>query len=161
MAALQRQQSATSLVKLLRDPLGYLWRYGFGWNEPKETEAPLLLDALAFGNLLHDALRAAVTRLEDTVPGGFASAAPQQIRDTLGSALDEVAAEWELSQPTPPPVIWRRKLQDIHDLAFVALTHGGIAQWQSSRLLTGRPRVRFPVPLPIWPMSYSGNTPPS
>jgi hypothetical protein len=30
MAALQRQQSATSLVKLLRDPLGYLWRYGFG-----------------------------------------------------------------------------------------------------------------------------------
>jgi PD-(D/E)XK nuclease superfamily len=122
VAALQRQQSATSLVKLLRDPLGYLWRYGFGWNEPRETEDPLLLDALAFGNLLHDALRAAVTRLEVSLPGGFASAAPQQIRDTLASALDEVAAEWELSQPTPPPVIWRRKLQDIRDLAFVALT---------------------------------------
>ena len=40
-----------------------------------------------------------------------------------------------------------------------AAHYGGIAQWQSSRLLTGRPRVRFPVPLPIWPASYSGNTP--
>jgi hypothetical protein len=122
MAALQRQQSATSLVKLLRDPLGYLWRYGFGWNEPRETEDPLLLDALAFGNLLHDALRAAVTRLEVSQPGGFASATPQEISDALDSALSTVAAEWEQSQPTPPPVIWRRKLQDIRDLAFVALT---------------------------------------
>jgi hypothetical protein len=122
MAALQRQQSATSLVKLLRDPLGYLWQYGFGWNEPSETEDPLLLDALAFGRLLHDALRAAVTRLEALQPGGFASAAPQEIRDALDSALNTVAAEWEQSQPTPPPVIWRRKLQDIRDLAIVALT---------------------------------------
>jgi hypothetical protein len=94
MAALQRQQSATSLVKLLRDPLGYLWRYGFGWNEPRETEDPLLLDALAFGNLLHDALRAAVPRLEVSQPGGFASAAPQEISDALDSALNIVAAEW-------------------------------------------------------------------
>ena len=90
-AALQRQQSATSLVKLLRDPLGYLWRYGFGWNEPSETEDPLLLDALAFGNLLHATLQAAVTRLETSQPGGFASAAPQEIRAALDSALNTVA----------------------------------------------------------------------
>src|SRR5271170_1669444 len=45
IGALQRQQSATSLVKLLRDPLGYLWQYGFYWEEPGETEDPLLLDA--------------------------------------------------------------------------------------------------------------------
>jgi PD-(D/E)XK nuclease superfamily len=122
LAALQRQQSATSLVKLLRDPLGYLWQYGFGWTEPSETEDPLLLDPLAFGKLLHDALRAAVTRLEALQPGGFASAAPQEISDALDSALDTVAAEWEQSQPTPPPVIWRRKLQDIRELAIVALT---------------------------------------
>jgi PD-(D/E)XK nuclease superfamily len=122
MAALQRQQSATSLVKLLRDPLGYLWQYGFGWTEPSETEDPLLLDALAFGKLLHDVLRAAVTRLETLQPGGFASAAPQEIRDALDSTLDTVAAEWEQSRPIPPPVIWRRKLQDIRDLAIIALT---------------------------------------
>ena len=122
MAALERQQSATSLVKLMRDPLGYLWRYGFGWSEPGETEDPLLLDALAFGNLLHDALRAAVNRLEALLPGGFASAASQEMRVALDGALNTVAAEWEQSQPTPPPVIWRRKLQNIRDLAIVALT---------------------------------------
>ena len=64
VGALQRQQSATSLVKLLRDPLGYLWQYGFHWDQPSETEDPLLLDALAFGNLVHATLQTAVTRLE-------------------------------------------------------------------------------------------------
>ena len=43
LAALQRRQSATSLVKLLRDPLGYLWQYAFRWEQPSETEDPLLL----------------------------------------------------------------------------------------------------------------------
>jgi hypothetical protein len=122
LGAIQRQQSATSLVKLLRDPLGYLWRYGFGWNEPSETEDPLLLDALAFGNLLHDTLRATVTRLEASRSGGFGSAAPQEMLAALDSSLDTVAAEWEQSRPTPPPVIWRRKLREIRDLAIVALT---------------------------------------
>ena len=120
--ALQRQQSATSLVTLLRDPLGYLWRYGFGWIEPSETEDPLLLDALAFGNLLHATLQAAVTSVEASRPGGFGAASSQEMCAALDSALDTVAADWEQSQPTPPPVIWRRKLQDIRDLAIVALT---------------------------------------
>jgi hypothetical protein len=118
--ALERQQSATSLVKLLRDPLGYLWRYAFHWNQPSETEDPLLLDALAFGNLVHATLQAAVTRLEAS--GSFASAPPHDIEAALDSVLDIVATDWEQSQPTPPPVIWQRKLQDIHDLAFAALT---------------------------------------
>ncbi len=120
VGALQRQQSATSLVKLLRDPLGYLWQYGFGWNEPSETEDPLLLDALAFGNLVHAALQTAVSRLE--VSGGFSSATVRAIETALDSALETVATDWEQSQPTPPPVIWRRKLQDIRNLALVALT---------------------------------------
>jgi hypothetical protein len=118
--ALQRQQSATSLVKLLRDPLGYLWQYGFHWDQPSETEDPLLLDALAFGNLVHATLQTAVTRLEASV--SFASATPHDIGAALESALDTVATDWEQSQPTPPPVIWRRKLQDIRNLAFAALT---------------------------------------
>ena len=120
VGALQRQQSATSLVKLLRDPLGYLWQYGFGWNEPSETEDPLLLDALAFGNLVHAALQTAVSRLEAS--GGFAAAPPRAMETALDSALETVATDWEQTQPTPPPVIWRRKLQDIRNLALIALT---------------------------------------
>jgi hypothetical protein len=120
VGALQRQQSATSLVKLLRDPLGYLWQYGFRWDEPGETEDPLLLDPLAFGNLVHATLQAAVTPLEAS--GGFAAATSHDMGRALDSALEAVAADWERSQPTPPPVIWRRKLQDIRDLALAALT---------------------------------------
>jgi hypothetical protein len=120
VGALQRQQSATSLVKLLRDPLGYLWQYGFGWHEPSETEDPLLLDALAFGNLVHAALQTAVSCIEAS--GGFSLATIRAIETALDSALETVATDWEQSQPTPPPVIWRRKLQDIRTLALVALT---------------------------------------
>jgi PD-(D/E)XK nuclease superfamily protein len=121
-AALRRQQSATSLVKLLRDPISYLWQYGFGWAAPSETEEPLLLDPLAFGNLLHATLQDAVTRLEASQPGGLGSASHHAICAALDNALATVAADWEEFQPTPPPLIWRRKLQDIRELAIVALT---------------------------------------
>jgi hypothetical protein len=168
MAALDRQQSATSLVKLLRDPLGYLWRYGFGWTEPSETEDPLLLDALAFGNLLHAALQTAVTNLEASRPGGFGAATSQELRAALDSALEMVAADWEQSQPTPPPVIWRRKLQDICDLAAIALTFEepslpGQRSWAEipfggdhhARNLTPEQRARLPWD-PLTPVVIPG-----
>jgi hypothetical protein len=65
-------------------------------------------------------LQEAVTGLEGV--GGFAAATAQDIKAALDSALAIVAIEWEQSQPTPPPVIWQRKLQDVRDLAFAALT---------------------------------------
>ena len=73
LRALDRRQSASSLAQLLRDPLGYLWQYGFGWSAPDETDEPLTLDPLAFGNLLHEILQGAIGLLEEK-PGGFASA---------------------------------------------------------------------------------------
>ena len=62
LQALYRTQSASSLVRLLRDPLGYLWTYGFRWQAASETEEPMTLDALAFGELLHEFLQEAVIR---------------------------------------------------------------------------------------------------
>jgi hypothetical protein len=110
IAALNRRQSATSLAKLLRDPLGYLWTYGFRWDEPKETEEPLVLDALAFGNLL-EAMR----------PGGFGTGDGAAISNAIDAALREVAGDWERRYPIPPPIIWHRKLQDVQALAAAAL----------------------------------------
>jgi len=122
IAALDRRQSATSLAKLLRDPLGYLWTYGFRWEEPQETEEPLLLDALSFGTLLHSLLEAAVNRLEASGSGGLGTADAGAISTALDAALAAVAADWERRSPVPPPFIWRRKLQDIRALAAAALT---------------------------------------
>jgi hypothetical protein len=123
IASIDRRQSTTSLVKLLRDPLGYLWTYGFRWEEPLETEEPLLLDALAFGNLLHGTLERTVSQLEATRQGGLGVANDDVISGVVDLALDAVAADWERRCPTPPPVIWRRKLEDIRVLAFAALTY--------------------------------------
>ncbi len=123
VASLNRRQSATSLTKLLRDPLGYLWTYGFLWQEPDETEEPLQLDPLAIGNILHATLERAVSGLELAKPGGFGTADDASIAAAVGKALDAVAREWERTRPIPPPVIWERKLYDIRTLAVAALEY--------------------------------------
>lgn len=120
--ALDRWQSASSLVKLLRDPLGYLWTYGFRWSAPEETDEPLTLDALAFGALLHNILQEAVTRLEEARPGGFAAASAEEIEQVTRKAADQVRARWDDSRPVPPPVVWGRKCKEAEAMARDALT---------------------------------------
>lgn len=121
--ALNRRQSASSLVKLLRDPLGYLWTYGFGWSEPEETDEPLTLDALAFGNLLHEVLQETVAQIETALPGALASASAEEVRGAIDRASSNVAARWAEALPVPPPIIWERKCAEAADLAETALSH--------------------------------------
>ena len=123
LRALDRRQSASSLVKLLRDPLGYLWTYGFGWSEPEETDEPLTLDALAFGNLLHEILEDVVSQLEIAGPGGFARASSAEVTRAIESASDRVSARWEETRPVPPPVVWQRKRAEAVQLARTALSY--------------------------------------
>jgi hypothetical protein len=123
LRALERRQSASSLTKLLRDPLGYLWMYGFGWSAPQETDEPLTLDALTFGNLLHEILQKSVMGLEATKLGGFGQASGETIRRAIADARTAVANRWENSVPVPPPVIWQRKCEEAAALAEKALTH--------------------------------------
>ena len=120
--ALDRRQSASSLVKLLRDPLGYLWTYGFGWRAPEETDEPLTLDPLAFGNLLHEILQQTVTRLEGAGAGGFTAASAEEIAEAIRQAADKVRARWDESRPVPPPVVWVRKRAEAEVFAQKALT---------------------------------------
>ena len=123
LRALNRRQSASSLVKLLRDPLGYLWTYGFGWSEPEETDEPLTLDPLAFGNLLHEVLQETVTVLEASRQEGLAGASAAEVRQAIDSASSRVAARWTETLPVPPPIIWQRKCAEAADLAETALSH--------------------------------------
>jgi hypothetical protein len=123
LRSLDRRQSATSLVKLLRDPLGYLWTYGFGWSETEETDEPLTLDALAFGSLLHEILEETVTQLERIRAGGFSGASLQEIGDAVEIVVGVVDSRWKESRPVPPPAVWKRKLAEAAELALVALSH--------------------------------------
>ena len=122
LRALYRTQSASSLVRLLRDPLGYLWTYGFGWKAPHDTDEPLTLDPLAFGNLLHEFLQEAVTRIEGAEAGGIASASRGHIECKVEAASNVVAERWASDRPIPPPLIWQRKCEEARELAVAALT---------------------------------------
>ena len=121
LKSLERIQSASSLSKLLRNPLGYLWRYGFGWSMPSETDDPLTLDAQSFGTLLHETLQGAVGLLE-TQPGGFAAADSGAIKKAIEESCTAVAERWMETRPVPPPIVWQRKLDEAQGLANVALS---------------------------------------
>ncbi len=119
-AILERTQSASSLRMLLRNPLGFVWRYGLRWDVPESGDDPLTLDALAMGNLVHQTLDCALRTLE--MDGGLASASEQRIAAAVDGAAAEVAREWESDQGVPPPVIWRRTLDEVRALGSRTLT---------------------------------------
>ncbi|MEN7528653.1 PD-(D/E)XK nuclease family protein [Cupriavidus sp. DL-D2] len=120
-AALARTQSASSLSRLLRNPLSFVWQYAFGWRAPQSGSEPIVLDALSFGNLVHLVLDRAVHALEGG--GSLAAASSAAIDAAVAAAVQEAAAQWEVEAPVPPAVIWRRTLDEARTLASLALRH--------------------------------------
>lgn len=119
--AVGRVHSATSLRLLLRDPFSFMARYALGWKEPVRDETPFELDALAFGDLLHQVLQAAVVDLEGH--GGFATATTADLERAIAAATAAVAEAWAAARPVPPPVLWSARLQEVRELATAALAH--------------------------------------
>jgi len=122
LAILGRTQSASSLRRLLRNPLSFVWVYGFGWREPQSSAEPLVLDALGTGDLVHMVLDRALRDLE--TGGGLATANTETVEAAVARAAQAVAADWESERPVPPAVIWARTLDDARMLAGRALSYG-------------------------------------
>ncbi|TXG85106.1 MAG: PD-(D/E)XK nuclease family protein [Sphingomonadales bacterium] len=122
LAILDRTQSASSLRRLLRNPLSFVWVYAFGWREPQSSAEPLVLDALGIGDLVHMVLDRALRDLE--TGGGLASADTGTIDAAVAQAAQAVAADWESERPVPPAVIWGRTLDDASVMAGRALSYG-------------------------------------
>ncbi len=118
-AILDRTQSASSLRMLLRNPLGFVWRYGLHWDAPESGDDPLTLDALAMGSLVHQTLDRALRTLE--ADGSLANASEKRIAATVDAAVADVAGSWEAEQAVPPPVIWHRTLDEVRTLGSRAL----------------------------------------
>lgn len=118
-AVLDRVQSATSLSQLLRNPMGFVWRYALRWRLPDSSEDPLVLDALATGGLVHQTLHQALQILEAS--GGLAGANQPDIAMAVQRATAEVAGSWESAKAIPPRVIWERTLEDVNTLGINAL----------------------------------------
>jgi hypothetical protein len=130
LAILGRTQSASSLKLLLRNPLGFVWRYGMRLRMQEGGTDPLVLDALGMGDLVHMVLDHALQRLEAS--GGLATANESMVAEAVDHAAAMVAGTWERERAVPPAVIWRRTLDEARNLSSFALIHG------SERLPGGR-----------------------
>lgn len=121
-AAITRAHSATSLRRMLTDPLGFVWGYALGWKPPSalSQEEPLALDNLTYGILVHELLRETAASLESN--DGFAATTPTQVESALAEAARRIALDWELTKPLPPSLLWQRTLTEARDIALSALT---------------------------------------
>lgn len=121
LAVLDQVQSASSLRLLLRNPLGFVWRYAIRLRMPESGTDPLVLDALGTGELVHTTLELALRRLE--AAGGLSTADTGQIASVVEDAARDVAAVWEGERALPPALIWRWSVDEARHLARSALTH--------------------------------------
>ena len=118
---LTRPQSASSLKRLLRNPLSFVWAYAFKWREPQSSADPLVLEPLDVGDFVHIVLDHALRDIEGS--GGLASAEIEAIVAAVNRATEFVAKDWENKRPVPPSVIWKRTLEDVRLLAGRALRY--------------------------------------
>jgi hypothetical protein len=120
--ALTRLHSATSLKRLVRDPLGFLWRYAIGMRAVPLAQQPLSLDPLIFGELVHEVLRRTVDALEPDP--GFVQSSHDQIEIALSAALAHIREQWPLERPVPPALLWGHTLDEAARRALRGLTTG-------------------------------------
>lgn len=113
-------QSPTSLTRLLRDPLGFVWQYALGWHAPEDRERPLTLSPDEFGRLVHELLRRAVDALEPAP--GFTVARPEEIEEALDAAVQHVTAAWPLERPVPPQLLWINTVRQAAVMTRAGLT---------------------------------------
>jgi hypothetical protein len=118
--ALSMPQSATSLRRLLRDPLGFVWLRALGMTAPELAVEPLQLDPVTFGDLVHELLRFAIERIEPTP--GLVGATPEEIDNALEAAASDIAARWPLTQAVPPRLLWLDTIEEARRRARRGLT---------------------------------------
>jgi hypothetical protein len=117
--ALDRTHSATSLKSLLRNPLGFTWKYALHWREPDRAEEAMDLDAMQFGGLVHEILDDALLGIEEA--GGLGTAGKATIAKAVAAARQKIAARWEAEQPVPPALLWALRLDEAEEMAVTAL----------------------------------------
>lgn len=118
--ALARVHSATSLKRLVRDPLGFIWRYAVGMRAVPLAQQPLALDPLMFGELVHELLRRTVDALEPNP--GFVRASRDEIEIALSAARDAVREQWPVERPVPPSLLWLHTLEEAMRRSLRGLT---------------------------------------
>ena len=108
--AITRTHSSTSLRRLLRDPQGFLWKYGLDLFAPRWATRPLELEPAIFGELVHALIKQTIDLLHPQP--GLAGATSDQIKLAIRDAARLIQDEWPLTRPVPPTLLWRYTLED-------------------------------------------------
>jgi len=143
--SLGQTQSPTSLRRMLRDPLGFVWRYALGWDTAPQEEPPLELDGAAFGLLVHELLRRAVDALGPA--GAFSRAALHEVEAAVAGAKKTIIEDWPLERSVPPRLLWEHTVETAAALSLAALTFDGPFQ-PGTRSWTELPFGEPEPPLP-------------
>lgn len=113
LKALESVQSASSLAALIRQPLGFVWRYALRVADPYEEAESLVLDNLAFGSLFHEIVNHAIEAQRKDPALDIAAAT---------ELASKIANErWLVEEHTPPLLVWRRQLETAGNIAELAL----------------------------------------
>ena len=118
-AILERTQSASSLRMLLRNPLGFRMALRARLARARERGRSAGPRSPSHGQLVHQTLDGALRMLEED--GGLAGASEKRSGRPWMPPATEIAASWEAGQAVPPPVIWRRTLDEVCALGSRAL----------------------------------------
>jgi len=120
LISLARRQSPTSLSRLLRQPIGFVWRYALGIRDFNKDSESLVLDHLAVGAILHEIVNRVLLEMQKN---------PESSKPvTLLNASSEVGADWLQNKATPPKRIWESEMEDIRTNAASALEITEIAE---------------------------------
>ena len=125
LRAFARRHSASSLTLLLRDPLGWTWRYALGWRSSLEEVDGWTIDAGAFGELVHAMIAATVSHLEPDP--GLSRAEPEVFDVAVEAAARKVRLEWPLHRATPPQALWEHTVSAAAAAVRAALVNGRTA----------------------------------
>ena len=122
LRSLARTQSASSLELLIRNPIGFMWRYALGLDAPDLDEDPVELDPRQFGTLVHEILHRAVVDIE-TSNIGLGQANGDEIGACVERAVALTGMAWEVERPIPPGLLWTLTLRRAEILVLNALLH--------------------------------------
>ena len=110
---LSKPASATSLTRMLRAPLGYVWYYGLGWRGTDTDTDTLTLNPKLFGKLVHSVLQMVLQKLN--VNRGAPNQKPLEecIKEGVQTAMDA----WETLHGTPPRLLWGHMREHMKTIA--------------------------------------------
>ena len=119
--ALEDPISPSKLVKMVRDPFGFVGTHVHRWREPPLHAETLTMEARDVGTLFHHVIERTVDALGER--GTTFSPNEPAALVALDAVLDDVREAWGETHALPPHALWLATLEDVRAMARQVLDH--------------------------------------